>query len=312
MNDLLKKAEKFAKKHYKQNDEKHGWTHVKEVWEVAEKLAENFPETDMEVLKLAVIFHDADYSDPDKHHLNSAELAKGFLQEQDYANEKINKVYQVILDHRGRYRRAEGEAETIEGRIIYDADKFRWAVSPEFYDKYYSLFYLDETRKMVDEYLKKQKGDDKEQDLKVKCREYLSGWKRAQADYQNLQKEFGKKKKEYVQFANANLIMALLPIMDNFKSAFNQIPEQEKDSAWVTGFSYIKKQLEDFLRQNGVENIPTVGQRFDPELHEAVENDQGFDQEKQEGLIIKEMRPGYKLNGRVIQAAKVIVNSKTS
>ncbi len=189
----------------------------------------------------------------------------------------------------------------------------------------------------------KVKGKSKEEDLKQKCEEYLNGWKRAQADYQNLVKEFDAKRIDYVRYANANLIMEILPVLDNFKAAFSQIPENEKDSPWVIGFGYIKKQLEDFLAQNGVETIKTVGEKFDPGLHEAVEDsaapasapqfasggtvensaapastpqavsgrtmERPSEQEK-DGQVIKEIRPGYMLNKKCVQAAKVVVNNK--
>ena len=155
-------------------------------------------------------------------------------------------------------------------------------------------------------------------ELGKKCEEYLNGWKRAQADYQNLVKEFDGRRTDYVRFANAGLIIELLPILDNFKSAFSQIPEAEKNSPWVIGFQYIKKQLEDFLAGEGVETIKTVGEEFNNELHEAViDNNDGAsfgaaqdDKSGKEPLkqrVIKEIRPGYKLNNKVVQAAKVVV-----
>ena len=166
-------------------------------------------------------------------------------------------------------------------------------------------------------------------ELEKKCEEYLNGWKRAQADYQNLVKEFDGRRNDYVRFANVNLIIELLPILDNFKAAFSQIPEAEKNSPWVIGFSYIKKQLEDMLAREGVEQIKTVGEEFNHEEHEAVDNegegedgDEGNDDatadkqgDKNEDsavkqVVTKEVRPGYTLNNKVVQAAKVVVAKK--
>jgi len=142
----------------------------------------------------------------------------------------------------------------------------------------------------------------------AKLDEYLNGWKRAQADYQNLVKDVAKDKMEFVKYTNQALIMELLPIMDNFKAAFNLIPEAELKSAWVVGFSHIKKQMADFLAVNGVEEIKTIGEQLDVAVHEAVEYDEKS--EKAKGEIIAERKSGYKLNGRVIQAAKVVVSGK--
>lgn len=149
--------------------------------------------------------------------------------------------------------------------------------------------------------------------LRSHCEEYLNGWKRAQADYQNLVKEVAKDKMEFVKYANQFLVMELLAIMDNFKAAFNLIPEAELKSAWVVGFSHIKKQLFDFLTANGVEEIKTVGEKLDVSVHEAVEYDEKSSPSTgsgQEGEIIAERKGGYKLNGRVIQVAKVVVSGR--
>ena len=176
-------------------------------------------------------------------------------------------------------------------------------------------------------------------ELEKKRDEYLNGWKRAQADYQNLVKEFEGRRNDYVRFANANLIIELLPILDNFKAAFNQIPEVEKNSPWVTGFQYIKKQLEDFLTREGVETIKTVGEPFDHVLHEIVDEEvvenapldpdvgeTGATSAAAETLadkqgdidgsasvrqvVTKEIRAGYLLNNKVVQVAKVVVREK--
>jgi len=83
------------------------------------------------------------------------------------------------------------------------------------------------------------------------------------------------------------------------------IPEAEKEKDWVKGIIHIRKEFQDLLRQFGIEEIPTIGKNFDPELHEAVTK------EKADGVttdqIIKEVQPGYKLFNKVLQHAKVVV-----
>lgn len=143
-------------------------------------------------------------------------------------------------------------------------------------------------------------------ELKNKCEEYLNGWKRAQADYQNLVKENAKQRSELIRYANEDLILDLLPILDNFKIAYSQIPEDEKSSSWVVGFSHIKKQLEDVLAASGIEPIKTVGEKFDVSCHEAI--DKRTDGKKEDDVVLEEVQPGYRLNGKVIQVAKVIIN----
>lgn len=153
---------------------------------------------------------------------------------------------------------------------------------------------------------KKKKPNQEVEALQKQCEEYLNGWKRAMADYQNLQKETAAQKSEWIKSANAGMIISLLPIMDNFKIAFRQIPEAEFTSPWVVGFSHIKKQMENILAEYGVEVIATVGQKFNLLEHEAVGTE--ADSEKEDQIVITEKKAGYKLNSRVIQAAKVTVN----
>lgn len=153
---------------------------------------------------------------------------------------------------------------------------------------------------------KKKKINPELEKLQQQCGEYLDGWKRAMADYQNLQKETALQKSEWIKSANAGMIISLLPILDNFKTAYRQIPEAEANSAWVIGFSHIKKQLEDLLSDYGVESIATVGQQFNLMEHDAIKTES--DPEKEDQIILAENKSGYKLNGKVIQAAKVTVN----
>jgi len=140
--------------------------------------------------------------------------------------------------------------------------------------------------------------------LKTQCEENLKGWQRAKADYENLKKETDKKFAAIADFAKVGLLVDLIPILDNFAKATEHVPEEAIKENWVVGVFQIKKQLEDFLTDNGLEKIKTVGEKFDHNLHEAVAKEKA---EGKKDLIIKEVRSGYKLNGRVIIPAKVIV-----
>ncbi len=138
-----------------------------------------------------------------------------------------------------------------------------------------------------------------------KEQEHLDGWKRAKADYLNFKKDTEKRQVEIIQFANAALIAELLPIFDHFKLALQHVPKDQKDTDWVVGFFHIKKQFEDFLKQLGIKEIKTVGEKFNPEFHEAVshEEKEGFET----NVIFEEVKAGYTLHGKVIHPAKVKV-----
>jgi len=165
------------------------------------------------------------------------------------------------------------------------------------------------------------KGGEREKDnleiLEKKNKEYLDGWQRAKADYLNLKKESEKRYQDLIKFANASLILEILPVMDNFKLAVSHIPKDQLKADWVIGIAHIKKQLADILKNLGIEEIKTVGEKFNPELHEAVSAEtrekRETEHEKHEsggskGVIIKEVRSGYSMHGKVIQVAKVVVS----
>ena len=150
--------------------------------------------------------------------------------------------------------------------------------------------------------IKKDKIDKK----KNKEQEYLDGWKRAQADYANLQKETEKQMSDFRKYANQDMLMQILPLVDYFKHAFNAIPEDQKDDDWLKGIKHIQDYLYKFLEDNNIEEIKTVGKKFDPEKHEVIKEEKGDGKEK-DGVIIKETQSGFIYNGKVLQPAKVII-----
>ncbi len=156
--------------------------------------------------------------------------------------------------------------------------------------------------------LKKEKSKEKSEleICKQKMEEYLNGWKRAKADYINFKKDTKKKKGELIKFSNAALILGLLPIFGNFKRAFTDVPKDQRDSKWLKGIENIKKQFEEFLKNLGIEEIKTVGEKFNPEFHEAVS--QKEEKNKDSDVILEEVNSGYQMHGKVIIPAKVIVN----
>ena len=159
--------------------------------------------------------------------------------------------------------------------------------------------------------------------LQKKCEEYLNGWKRAKADYINYKKEADQRQADIVQFANAGLIGQILPIIENYKKALTDknITEEQKTGDWFNGLQNINKQFDEFLKNLGIEQIKTLGEKFDPELHEAISKKKhpsaarpeladrsSSGQEKEADIIIEEIKAGYKLQGRVVQVAQVVIS----
>ena len=133
--------------------------------------------------------------------------------------------------------------------------------------------------------------------------EYLTGWQRARADLLNYKKEELEKVGELIKFSANGLILKILPIMDNFEIAEKKLPENLKNEENVKGLLQIKNQILEFLESQGVEQIKSVGERFDPNFHEVVEEVEVRD--KESGIIVEEVQKGYKINGRLLRPAKV-------
>lgn len=152
----------------------------------------------------------------------------------------------------------------------------------------------------------KKKDNKKEiKEIRNKEEEYLENWKRAQADYLNLKRRIEEDKKEITRLANKNLVLQILPVLDNFRRAFRHIPDEYKDSDWVEGIKHLERQLEEILKNEGLKRIPTLEHEFDPNLHEAVliEEKKGI----KKGMILEELEAGYKFEDKIIKAAKVKV-----
>lgn len=132
--------------------------------------------------------------------------------------------------------------------------------------------------------------------------EYLAGWQRSRADFLNYKKEEMERISSLVLYANEELILKILPILDNFDVIERKLPEDLKGNENIKGVLQIKSQILDFLESQGVEGIKAVGEKFDPNLHEVVEEvaDVGSPQ-----TIIEEVQKGYKINGRLLRPAKV-------
>jgi len=137
------------------------------------------------------------------------------------------------------------------------------------------------------------------EELLKKSDEYLNGWKRALADYHNLERETEKKRSEWLKMANEDLLFVFLPLYDHLKLALKHSQAEKED--WLTGIEHVTAQFKKVLEENGVTEIKTVGEEFNPEIHEAIKK------ESDKNIITREIKAGYKLNGKVIYPAKVIV-----
>lgn len=148
--------------------------------------------------------------------------------------------------------------------------------------------------------------------LKQTCDEYLNGWRRAQADYANLKKEQERERLENMKYANERLLSDLLPAIDQFDVALNFIPEtanlpeaeKKKWDNWLVGIRAVRGLWEGSFQAIGLENVPTDG-AFDPNQHEAVGEE--AQEGKAPGSILRVAQPGWRLGGKLLRPAKVIL-----
>lgn len=140
------------------------------------------------------------------------------------------------------------------------------------------------------------------EELKKKSEEYLAGWKRERADFLNYKKEEIERTGQLVKYANEELVLNLLPILDNFCLAEKHASDGEES----TGFLQIKKQLEDFLKKEGIEPIEVLGKPFDANTMEAVEEIPAS-AKATAGAVVEEVQRGYTMHGKLIRPAKVKV-----
>jgi len=145
------------------------------------------------------------------------------------------------------------------------------------------------------------------EDCKAKCEEYLNGWKRERADFLNYKKDEMERIGQLAKYANEEIILKIIPILDNIYLAETHVPEEFKNHEWTKGFQQIKNQLCDFLSKEGIEPIEVMGKEFDPNLMESVGEIVGDPTSHKTDTVVEEVQRGYTMCGKLIRPAKVKV-----
>jgi molecular chaperone GrpE len=135
-----------------------------------------------------------------------------------------------------------------------------------------------------------------------KAQSYLSSWQRAAADYQNLKRRMEQERSEVGRLANASLVINLLPLVDDLERALRTVDTNLAGLTWIDGIWLIYRKFQAVLENAGVKEIPAEGQRFDPNVHEAIGEAAG-----EEGKVVSVVQKGYSLGDRVVRPAMVIV-----
>jgi len=137
--------------------------------------------------------------------------------------------------------------------------------------------------------------------------EFLDLSRRMKADILNSKKDQEKAMTGYAQFAATEVLLKFFPVIDSFDLAVKHLPKDLEGNAWAKGMISIKQQLDGALKDIGVTPIPTVGEHFSPDMHDAIAHEES---DKDDGVIIEEYQRGYMLRGKVIRPASVKISQK--
>jgi len=150
-------------------------------------------------------------------------------------------------------------------------------------------------------------GDDPTAGLQADLDRFRDLALRSQADFDNFKKRAAREKEDAIKYANSSLLERLIAIVDNFELGLAAAKEEGQASPIYSGMSMVLKQLSDFLAENGLKPIDAEGQKFDPNLHEAIAHEPN--DEVAEGVVVRQMRRGYRLKDRLLRPSSVVVSS---
>jgi molecular chaperone GrpE len=131
---------------------------------------------------------------------------------------------------------------------------------------------------------------------------------RLYSEFDNFKKRTIREKIEFSKMASADIILALLPMLDDFERAMKSMSETKQDAAIIEGVNLIYIKLKTTLEQKGLKEMKCIGENFDADLHDALSN-VTVEEKSQKGKVMEEIQKGYYLNGTVIRHAKVIVGN---
>jgi molecular chaperone GrpE len=146
--------------------------------------------------------------------------------------------------------------------------------------------------------------------LKTELAKYKDIALRSVADLDNYRKRMAREKDDAIRYANTGFLERLIPILDSFELGLQAAKAGGSHSAVQDGMMMVSKQLQDFLASCGVETIDATGQHFDPNVHEAIAQEQSA--EIEEGFVIRQLRKGYRLKDRLIRPSNVVVSKGAS
>lgn len=254
------------------------------------------------------------------------DLPGGWLEEGESAEEVLKREIQEetsltdikigALIRFAEFRNEEGKISKFRGlRYLVNSNEEEVELNP----REHSDFKWLDIDKAIEKLDKKDSFEEEKMETLKEAKKYLEretaleGWKRSLAEFENYKKRQAENQKDVIRYATENVIMQIIPVIDNFQASTAHIPEDKKEDGWVTGIMYIQKQLEDVLKENGVEEIELkVGDNFDAKYCEAVldsccNKGECGKKEKYQNKIKKVILKGYKIGEKVIRPMRVVV-----
>jgi molecular chaperone GrpE len=152
------------------------------------------------------------------------------------------------------------------------------------------------------------------EELKARAAKADENWERllrTTADFDNFKKRAAREKQDAIRYANEALLEKLVPVLDNFDAALSAVQATSSGAGQSVqaGVAMIFQQLKKVLTESGLEEVDANGQKFDPNLHEAVSQQEAAN--VPEGQVLQQLRKGYKLRDRLLRPATVVVARKS-
>jgi len=137
--------------------------------------------------------------------------------------------------------------------------------------------------------------------------EYLAGWQRAKADSVNARREEEERRKDIIKFSEKALVLELVNLADSFDGLYSNKESWEKiEKNWRQGMEVLRSQLMNIMKSRGVEAIESLGKMLNPKESESI-GEVNVDTKEKDGIVIEELRKGYKMHGMVIRPSLVKV-----
>ncbi len=142
-------------------------------------------------------------------------------------------------------------------------------------------------------------------EVKAQAAEYLDGWQRSRAEFANARKRSERERVEARNRASADYAARILPALDDFERALENVPPEIESNSWFEGLLLVNRKLRLLLEDMRVEKIDAIGQPFDPYYHEALSLKEVEGVES--GIVVEELQTGFRLGDRIIRPSLVNV-----